>query len=176
MTGKSKLLLGSTEFVEQIERVIDDPIGPRTRPVDLIDDDDRLQPLRQRLARDEPRLRHRAFDRVDQQQHAVDHRQHALDFAAEIRMARRVDDVDVRAFVIDRAVLCKDRDATLAFEVVAVHHALGQLLILAKRARLLQQLVDQRGLAVINVRDDRDVANGAFHQRLSFFSVLLSYS
>ena len=84
-------------------------------------------------------------------------------------MAGRVDDIDVRAFVIDRAVFCEDRDAAFALEVVAVHHALGELLVLAKRARLLQQLVDQRGLAVINVRDDRDVANGAFHQRLSFY-------
>ncbi len=174
---KIELLFGRAQFVEQIERVVDDPVGTRAGPVDFVDDNDRLQALRERLACHKARLRHRALDRVHQQQHAIDHRQHALDFAAEVRMARRVDDVDVRSLVVDRAVFCEDRDAALTLEVVAVHHALGQLLILAERAGLLQQFVDQRGLAVINVRDDRDVSNWAFHRRLSFvFSGSLSYS
>ena len=138
--------------------MIDDPVRPRARTVDLVDDDDRLQPLRQRLARHEARLRHRPLDRIDQQQHAVDHRQHALDLAAEVRVPRRVDDVDVRAFVVDRAVLGEDRDSALALEVVGIHHPLGHLLVLAEGAGLLQQLVDQRRLAVVDVRDDGDVA------------------
>ena len=46
------------------------------------------RPELQRLQRDEARLRHRPFDRVDQQQHAVDHAQHALDLAAEVGVAR----------------------------------------------------------------------------------------
>ena len=54
---------------------------------------------RERLARNEAGLRHRAFDGIDQQQHAVDHRQHALDLAAEIGVPGRVDDVDMRAVV-----------------------------------------------------------------------------
>ena len=44
-------------------------------------------------------------------------------------------------------------------EVVAVHHALGDLLVLAEGAALAQQLVDQRGLAVVDVGDDGDVAD-----------------
>ena len=128
----------------------------------LLTHDDRLQAQRQRLARDEARLRHRAFLRIDQQQHAVDHRQHALHFAAEVGVARGVDDVDVGAFVLDRAVLRQDRDAALLFEVVRVHHAGIDLLVVAESAGLTQQLVDERGLAVVNVGDDGDVANGAF--------------
>ena len=127
----------------------------------MLIDDDRLQAELQRLQRDEARLRHRPFDRVDQQQHAVDHAQHALDLAAEVGVARRVDDVDVRVAVADRAVLGEDRDAALALEVVAVHHPLGHVLVLGERARLHQQLVDERGLAVVDVGDDRDVAQGA---------------
>jgi purine nucleoside phosphorylase len=105
----------------------DHPVGARARPVDLVDHDDRVQAQRQRLARDEARLRHRAFDRIDQQQHAVDHRQHALDLAAEVGVSRRVDDVDARAAVLDCAVLGEDGDAALALDVVRVHHALGHL-------------------------------------------------
>jgi len=48
-----------------------------------------FQAQRQRLARDEAEsLRHRSFDGVDQQQAAVDHRQHAFDLAAEVGVAR----------------------------------------------------------------------------------------
>jgi hypothetical protein len=106
-------------------------------------------------------LRHRPFDRIDEEQHAVDHRQHALDLAAEIRVARRIDDVDVDAVVVDRGVLRKDRDAALALDVVRVHHALHEMLVRCEGPGLLQELVDQGGLPVVDVGDDGDVAKGA---------------
>ena len=120
-----------------------------------------FRPCCSAFMRDEARLRHRAFDRVDEQQHAVDHAEHALDLAAEVGVAGRVDDVDVMPVVVDRAVLGEDRDAALALEVVAVHHPLGDVLVLGKRAGLDQELVDQRGLAVVDVGDDGDVAEVA---------------
>jgi hypothetical protein len=58
-----------------------------------------------------------------------------------------------------RAVLGQDGDAALALDVVAVHHAFGDLLVLAEGAALAQQLVDQGGLAVVDVGDDGDVAD-----------------
>ena len=58
----------------------------------------------------------------------------------------------------DRGDLGQDGDAALALEVVGIHRALGDALVVAERARLLQQPVDQRGLAVIDVGDDGDVA------------------
>jgi hypothetical protein len=58
----------------------------------------------------------------------------------------------------DRGRLGEDRDAALALQVVRVHRAFGDALVLAERAGLLQQAVDQRGLAVVDVGDDRDVA------------------
>ena len=73
-------------------------------------------------------------------------------------MARRVDDVDQEVVVVDGGVLGQDRDAALALELVAVHGALGDALVGAERAALVQQRVDQRGLAVIDVGDDGDVA------------------
>ena len=73
-------------------------------------------------------------------------------------MARRVDDVDQQVVVVDGRVLGQDRDAALALEIVAVHRALGDPLVGAERAALMQQRVDQRRLAVIDVGDDGDVA------------------
>ncbi len=55
----------------------------------------------------------------------------------------------------------------LAFDVVAVHRAFGDGLVVAEGAGLLQKLVHERGLAMVDVRDDGDVAKlhrrGLFH-------------
>jgi hypothetical protein len=91
--------------------------------------------------------------------HAVDHRQDALDLAAEIGVAGRVDDVDPHALPDDRGAFGQDGDAALALEIVGVHRAFGDLLVGAESARLLQELVDQGGLPVVDMGDDGDVAD-----------------
>jgi hypothetical protein len=113
-------------------------------------------------------LRHRALHRIDQQQDAVDHRQDALNFSPEIGVPGRVDNVDVGIAVLDGAVLGDDGDAALALEIVAVHHPLGDVLMRRKRTRLPQQLVDERGLPVVDVGNNRDVAElaGSSHGAL----------
>jgi small GTP-binding protein len=95
---------------------------------------------------------------VHEQENSVDHRQPTLDLAAEVRVPGRVDDVQLPAADPDRRVLGQDRDPLLALEVHRVHHALGDLLVLAERAGLPEQRVDERRLAVVDVRDDREVA------------------
>src|SRR5438132_1649173 len=151
------------EPVEEIKGLIDHPPGAAAGPVDLVDHHDGLQPLGERLAGDEAGLRHRPLDRVDQQQHAVHHGQHPLDLAAEVGVARRVDDVDARAAVLDGAVLREDRDAALALDVVGVHDALAEPLVRGEGPRLLEETIDQRGLAVVDVSDDGDIADRAIH-------------
>ena len=86
--------------VEVEEQVLDHAqhlADARVGAVDLVDVEDHRQPRLERLAQDEARLRQRALGRVDEQQHGVDHRQRALDLAAEVRVAGRVDDVDLHA-------------------------------------------------------------------------------
>ena len=46
----------------------------------------------------------------------------------------------------------------LALEVVGVHHALGDDLVVTERPGLPEHVVDQRGLSVVDVRHDGDVA------------------
>jgi len=79
-------------------------------------------------------------------------------FAAEIGVARRIDDVDARAFPLDRGRLRQDGDAALLFEVVRIHRALFDALVVAEGAGLTEELVDERGLAVVDVCDNRHVA------------------
>jgi hypothetical protein len=76
-----------------------------------------------------------------------------------------VDDVDGHRAVLgggtgvaDGGVLREDRDALLALEVAGVHRALVDVLVRAERAALPEHRVDQRGLAVVDVRDDGHVA------------------
>jgi hypothetical protein len=69
--------------------------------------------------------------------------------------------------VVDGAVLGQDRDPPLAFEIVGVHDQAvlppRELVELAgaEVARLLEELIDEAGFAVVDVRDDRDVAQVA---------------
>jgi hypothetical protein len=164
---KIELALAGAEAIEQVEGLAHHPVGARLGTIDLVDDDDRREAMHECLLRDEPGLRHRSVDGVHQQQHAVHHGQHPLDFAAEIRVSRRVDDVDAEVAPLDRRVLGEDRDSALALERIRVHHAIGHGLARIKRARLAQQLVDQRGLAVVDVRDDGDVAEILDHKVVS---------
>ena len=78
-------------------------------------------------------------------------------------MAGGVDHVDddlgaVGLTTMHRGVLRENGDALLAFEVSGVHHAVDELGTLTEHSGLAEHRVDQRGLAMVDVRDDRDIA------------------
>ena len=156
---KLDLALVGVEVEEERVDLVHDVGDSRVGAVDLVDDEHDGKPRLERLAEHEPRLRQRALARVDEQQHAVDHRQPALDLPAEVGMARRVDDVDLDRAVADGRVLGQDRDPLLAFELPGVEDPLGDVLVRAECAGLPEQRIDERRLAVIDVGDDGDVAD-----------------
>ena len=112
-------LVGQLE--QELEALVDDLGAARVGAVGLVDHEDDGQARHEGLAQHEAGLRQRALARVDEQEHAVDHGQAALDLTAEIGVARRVDDVDGHAAPVDRRVLGEDRDALLALQVARVH-------------------------------------------------------
>ena len=61
------------------------------------------------------------------------------------------------ALALDGGVFGQYGDAAFPFQVVGVHHALGHLLVFPEHAGLFEHLVDQRGLAVVYVGNDRYV-------------------
>ena len=134
--------------------------GRASDAVDLVDDDDGRQLGLQRLAEHVTRLRQRAFAGVDQQHDAVDHLEGAFDFAAEVAVSRGVDDVDLDAVrrktdvFLARMVMPRSRSSSFESMMRSTWVFVG-----AKGAALLQHGVDQRRLAVVNVRDDGDIAN-----------------
>ena len=153
-----ELRFRGVEVDEEIENLVEHFGRPRVGTVNLVDDDDRRKPAGEGLAEHEARLGQRAFGRVDQQDDPVDHRQGALDFPAEVGVSRGIDDIDQEVVVMDRRVLRQDSDAALALELVAVHRALGDALVRTECAALVQHRVDERGLAMVDVGDDGDIA------------------
>ena len=153
-----ELLVGRVERCEQVEHLVDHLGRPRVGAVHLVDDDDRLQPDLQRLRDDELGLRQRAFGRVHQHQRAVHHVEDALDLAAEVGVAWRIDDVDARVLPLHGGSLGEDGDAALALQIVGVHRPLDLALVVPVNAGLLQQTIDEGGLAMVDVSDDGDVA------------------
>ena len=152
-----ELFVVGVERREEVEDVVDDFLDTGVGTVDLVDRHDGTKPELQGLADDEFGLRHRAFSGVDEDDHAVNHRQDPLDLTTEIGVTRRVHDIDPRVLPDHRRDFGQNRNAALLLEVVRVHHAFGDALVLAERTRLLEQLVDQRCLAVVDVGDDGDV-------------------
>ncbi len=164
------MVLGVDEEVhEELVHLVDDLGDPRVGPVDLVDAQDHRHLQGEGLAEHEGGLRQGALARVDEEDDAVDHGQAPLDLAAEVGVPRGVDDVDRHAVgdagvegrlpgVPHGGVLREDRDALLALEVTAVHRPVGDVVVLPEGARLPQHLVDEGGLAVVDVGDDGDVA------------------
>ena len=159
--GEIELLIGGVQGHEQFEHLVEDLLGIGVVAVNLVDDHDGLGAGFKGLAQHEAGLRLRTFGGIHHEQHAVDHVHDTFDFAAEIRVSGSIHNVDVVVLVFERGVLGADGDALFFFKVHRIHQAfhLGFGLVGAERAGLFEQAVHQGGLAVINVRDNSDVAD-----------------
>ena len=153
------LMLVGIEVEEQLVDLVDHLGHARIGPVDLVDDEDDRQLRLESLAQNKAGLRQRTLGGVDEQQHTIDHRQAALDLAAEVGVAGRVDDVQLDVAVAQRRVLGKDRDALLALQIHRVQDPRGDVLADPEGARLPQHGVDERRLAMVDVGHDGHVAD-----------------
>ena len=90
--------------------------SPAPGAVDLVDEDQRrnAQPLQR--AHQDARLRLHALDGGDHEHRAVEHAQHPLHLGDEVRVARRVDQVDVDVAERERRDGRLDRDPALPLE------------------------------------------------------------
>ena len=77
-------------------------------------------------------------------------------------MAGGVDDVDLETAPLNRRALGENGDTAFALLIVGVHGAIVHAGVGAHGAGLLQESIDEGGLAVVDVRDDRDVTQ--FHK------------
>ena len=129
----------------------------------LVDNDDDPVTELKCPRQDEAGLRHRALGGIDKQDNAVDHLEYTLDLAAEVGVSRGVNDIDLCIAVLHGGIFRHDGDATLTLKVVGVHYTLNDLLIFTVDAALLEHLVNESGLAVVDMGDYRHISE-FFHR------------
>ncbi len=107
-------------------------------------------------------LRLHAARCVDQHHGAVRRHQRPVGVLAEVTMARRVEDVDAVALELEVENGARHRDAALLLELEPIARGVSRSLLRAHGARfphgaaVEQQLLRQRRLAGVRMRDDRE--------------------
>ena len=140
-----------------------DLIGMGRRQVDLVDGGNDVQVGVHREARIGDRLCLDALGGVDHEDGALACREAAGDLIGEVDVTGRVDEVELVGLAVIGVVhhadgIRLDGDATLALDV----HGVEQLRLhvaLLHRAGELEDAVGDRRLAVVDVRNDREVAD-----------------
>ena len=170
--GEVQLLLSCTKGDKEVKSLIHHPVKPGVRPVDLVDDNHGFVPSLQGFGKHKAGLRHRAFHGIDQQEDTVHKAHDALDFAAEVGMAGGVNNVDLDVAVGNRRVLGDNGDPALALQIHFIHDALGDSLVSAEDSALFEHTIHKGGLAVIDVRDNRDIAQVVLRRCLGHSAVV----
>ncbi len=155
----------------EADRAFDHFFGARNvgaGQINLVDDGNDFEPVIDREIGIRQRLGFDALRGIDHQQRAFAGGQRARNFVGKIHVAGGVDQVEL----IDLAILRRvhhahgvglDGDAALPLQVHGVEH-LGLHLAHGERPRQLQQPVGQRGFAVVDMRNDRKIADeGGIH-------------
>ena len=131
--------------------------------VDLVDHRHHFQALLDGGVAVGDRLRFHALGRIDHQQRAFAGGQRAADFVGEVDVAGGVDEVQLVGLAVlgrirQRHRLGLDGDATLALDRIGVEHLRLHLARLQAAAQL-DDAIGQRGLAVVDVGNDGEVAD-----------------
>ena len=156
--GKVELLLGGSHPIEQFEDLVHHLVGALLGAVHLVDDQQGTQTARQGLADDEAGLRHHALHRIHEQQYGVHQAEHPLHLAPEVGVPGRVHQVQAHALELYGRLLGVNGDAAFLFQILAIHRAFEDFAVRGDCAGLTQQPVEQRGLAMVDVSDDRQVS------------------
>ncbi len=147
---------------ERGQDLLADLVRPRRLHVDLVQRRDDRQVVVDRGVGVGDRLGLDALGRVDEQDRPLAGGEAPRDLVVEVDVAGRVDQVQLVVLAVERVVdrdgAGLDGDAALALEVHVVEELLAEL-ALGDRPRLEQELVGQRALAVVDVGDDREVAD-----------------
>ena len=138
-------------------------VGVGRRQVDLVQDRDDLVIDVDGVIGVGQGLRLDALAGIDHQQRALAGRQRAADLVGEVDMARRVHQVQHVGLAVERGVvephgLRLDGDAALALDVHRIEHLVVELAV-GHRAAAHQQPVGQGALAMVDMGDDREIAD-----------------
>ena len=150
-------------LAEQLGDLAGHPVGLGARQVDLVQRGDQLEAGVDGQVGVRHGLRLHALRGVHEQQRAVARGERARDLVGEVHVPRRVDQVQPVELAVVGGVLHPhrlrlDRDPALALEIHRVEH-LGPVVARVDRPGELEDAVGQRRLPVVDVGDDREVAD-----------------
>ena len=128
------------------------------REVDLVHDRDDLEVVLDREVGVRERLRLDPLRRVDDEQRALAGLQRARHLVREVHVPGRVDQVQLVPLPVHAHRLRLDRDPPLALEVHRVEQLLAHVAV-RDRVGHLEDAIGERRLAMVDVRDDREVAD-----------------
>ena len=121
------------------------------------------------LLKHKSRLRHRTFSSVNKQNNTVYHLQNTLNLSAEISVTRRINYIHLYTVVIYRRVFSKYSDTAFTFQIVVIHNAFLNDLVLSINSALFQHFINKRRLTMVNVCYYRNISQiFSYHKFYSF--------
>src|SRR5206468_12027871 len=130
--------------------------------IDLVDHRDDRQALLMREVDVGDRLSLDALGRIDDEERTLASRETARDLVGEVNVAGRVEQVEAVFLAVLRGVTHRnrvrlDRDPAFALKIHRIEELILSLAVM-NRAGTLEQTIRQSRFAVIDVRDDAEVA------------------
>ena len=131
--------------------------------IDLVDHRQKLEIVLEREIEVRDRLRLHSLRRIDHHQRPLAGHQGAPDLVGEVDVAGGVDEIELVEGAVLRPIVeahrvALDGDAALALDIHVVEHLVAEAAFLHRPARL-DQSIRERRLAVVDVRDDAEVAD-----------------
>ncbi len=160
--GRDQDRIGGVEPDHVLDLLLD-LVGLGGRQIDLVEHRHDLVVVVERLIDVGERLRLDALAGVDHQQRALAGGERAVDLVGEVDVAGRVDQIEDVVLAVARAVvqphrLRLDGDAALALDIHGIEHLLDHFARF-EPAGELNQPVGERRFAVVDMGDDREIAD-----------------
>ena len=172
--GELKLFIGCAKVHHKIKRIVDNSLWTSAVTVNLVDNHHDRKACVDSVAQNKASLWHRALSCVNQQKRTVSHLQNTLYLAAEVSVARGINNVNLDALVLNRDVLCQNGNSALTLLIIGVQNSFLNLLVLAECIGCLEHLVNHGGFTVVNVGDDSNISDVVLtHKSLSLEGMCL---
>ena len=155
------MLFGRIQVEHEVKDLLLHKVRGAILLVHLVDDHNGFQSQFDGLAQHKSRLWHGPLKSIHHEEHSIGHFQHALNLAPKVRVTGGVDEVDFDIVPRGADILGQNGDAPLAFEVVVVEDEFASVFSFVNDVALVDDLVDEGGLAMVDVGDDGHVADSA---------------
>ena len=140
--GTFQLFVIGVKLYKKIKNFIRDFIKSGVGSIYFINHNNNTMVHFKSLLKHKSRLRHRTFSSVNKQNNTVYHLQNTLNLSAEISVTRRINYIHLYTVVIYRRVFSKYSDTAFTFQIVVIHNAFLNDLVLSINSALFQHFIN----------------------------------